>query len=120
MTRPFETPGPEPEPEPEAGPEPTREEIDRMEGPVLLEFGARWCGYCRALAPQLEALLESFPDVVHLKVEDGPGKRLGRSFGVKLWPNLVFLRDGGVVKQLARPGAREVREGLAALTKREG
>lgn len=104
----------------EPGPEPTREEIDRMEGPVLLEFGARWCGFCRALAPQLADLLEKLPDVVHIKVEDGPGRPLGRSFGVKLWPNLVFLRDGRVVKQLARPSIREVREGLKALAEGDG
>lgn len=104
----------------EPGPEPTREEIDRMEGPVLLEFGARWCGFCRALAPQLADLLEKLPDVVHIKVEDGPGRTLGRSFGVKLWPNLVFLRDGRVVRQLARPSIREVREGLKALAEGDG
>jgi thioredoxin 1 len=104
----------------EPGQEPTREEIDRMEGPVLLEIGAPWCGFCRALAPQLASLLEKFPDVVHIKVEDGPGQPLGRSFGVKLWPNLVFLRDGRVVTQLARPSVREVREGLKAIAEGDG
>jgi thioredoxin 1 len=38
-----------------------------------------------------------------VKVEDGPGRRLGRSFGVKLWPTLVFLRDGAEVEKLVRP-----------------
>ena len=104
----------------EPGPEPTREEVERMEGPVLLEFGARWCGFCRALAPRLASLLEKFPAVVHVKVEDGPGQPLGRSFKVKLWPNLVFLRDGRVVRQLARPSVREVREGLEAITEGDG
>jgi thioredoxin 1 len=95
--------------------QPTRVQIERMVGPVLLEFGATWCGHCQALAPRLARLLEGHPNVHHLRVEDGPGKRLGRSFRVKLWPTLVFLRDGQVVKQVTRPGLPEVREGLEAI-----
>jgi hypothetical protein len=34
---------------------------------------------------------------------------------VKLWPSLVFLRDGAVIQQLARPGVEEVRAGLEAI-----
>ena len=96
--------------------QPTRAQVDAMPGPVLLEFGARWCGHCRSLAPQLEALLDRYPAVRHVKVEDGPGLPLGRSFRVRLWPNLVFLREGTVVKQVARPELGEVREGLDAIT----
>jgi thioredoxin 1 len=99
----------------ESSREPTREEIDRMQGPVLLEFGASWCPYCRALAPALAKLLREYPDIRHIRVEDGPGRPLGRSFRVKLWPNLVFLRDGRAVEQLARPDVDEVRKGLEAI-----
>jgi thioredoxin 1 len=95
--------------------EPTRAEIDRRKGRVLLHFGANWCGHCLALAPKLKRLLEEHPDVHHVKIEDGPGKPLGRSFGVKLWPTLVFLKDGKVVKQVARPAVGEVQEGLMLL-----
>jgi thioredoxin 1 len=98
------------------GPELTRDEVDRMAGPVLLEFGTDWCGFCQALAPRLAELLARFPAVRHVKVEDGPGRPLGRSFRVKLWPNLVFLRDGRVLQQSARPGPDEVRRGLEAIT----
>ena len=99
-----------------AVPEPTREEIDRMPGPVVIEFGTDWCPHCLALQPHLRDLLAQFPDVRHVKVEDGKGRPLGRSFGVKLWPNLVFLRDGKVIQQLARPAPEEVRAALEAVT----
>jgi len=95
--------------------QPTRAEIESMVGPVLLEFGASWCGHSLALAPRLARLLDDHPEVHHVKIEDGPGKRLGRSFGVKLWPTLVFLRDGVVLKQVARPTLGEVQEWLEAV-----
>jgi thioredoxin 1 len=95
---------------------PTRAEIDASEGPVLLEFGTAWCGHCRALAFKVEELLERHPEVKHVKVEDGPGRPLGRSFEVRLWPSFVFLRDGKVLRQLARPSHAKLDEAFAALT----
>ena len=96
---------------------PTRDEIDRGTGPVLLEFGTDWCGHCRALAHRITEILDKHPDVKHVKVEDGPGQALGRSFGVRLWPNLVFLRDGKVLRQLARPSYAQLDEAFAALVR---
>ncbi len=82
---------------------PTREAADALPGPVVLEFGTTWCGHCRAAQPFVQAAFAGFPQVRHLRIEDGPGRRLGRSFGVKLWPTLVFLRDGVEVARLVRP-----------------
>jgi len=94
---------------------PTREEVDAMTGPVLVEFGTPWCGFCQGAQKDIVDLLVKHPEVRHVKVEDGPGRRLGRSFRVKLWPNLVFMKDGAVVKQLARPSAHEMREAMDAI-----
>ena len=94
---------------------PTREAVDRMPGLVLLEFGTAWCGFCRAAAPHVAGLLRDNPSVRHVKVEDGPGLPLGRSFRVRLWPNFVLLKDGAVVRQLARPTAAQLKESFAAL-----
>ncbi len=90
-----------------AAAEPTRAGIDALPGATLLEFGAPWCGVCAGTQPLLEQALAGQTQVRHLKVEDGRGRRLGRSFGVKLWPTLVFLRDGREVTRLVRPGQRQ-------------
>lgn len=84
--------------------EPTRAELDTLPGAALVEFGASWCGHCRAAQPRITAALAGHPHVRHIRVEDGPGRRLGRSYGVKLWPTLVFLKDGAEVERLVRPG----------------
>jgi thioredoxin 1 len=83
--------------------EPTRAEIDAMPGPALVEFGSPTCGHCRRALPLIVEALSAHPKIRHLKIADGPGRPLGRSFGVKLWPTLVFLRGGQEVARLVRP-----------------
>lgn len=95
---------------------PSREEVDALAGATVLEFGTGWCGWCRAAQPLIGAAFASYPDVRHIKVEDGPGRPLGRSFRVKLWPTLVFLKDGREVARVTRPNSLdEVREGFVRL-----
>lgn len=83
--------------------EPTRAEVDALEGVTLLEFGASWCPHCTRAKPAIDAALARHPGARHLKIEDGKGRRLGRSFQVKLWPTLVVLRDGNETSRLVRP-----------------
>lgn len=82
---------------------PTREALDARRDPVLVEFGSTSCGYCRAAQPLIAAGLSAHPRVSHVKVEDGPGRALGRSFRVKLWPTLIFMAGGTEVTRLVRP-----------------
>jgi thioredoxin 1 len=96
--------------------QPERSEVDALRGAVVVDFGTNWCGFCRAAEPLVNAALASHPQVKHLKVEDGPGRPLGRSFRVKLWPTLVFLRDGQEVARLVRPhDAAAITQALASL-----
>ncbi|WP_312518751.1 thioredoxin family protein [Massilia sp.] len=102
MTAPYETAQPE------------RSSIDATPGVVALDFGTNWCGYCRAGEPLIEQALADYPQARHVKVEDGPGRPLGRSFRIKLWPSVVVLKDGQEVARVVRPDSADaVREALA-------
>ena len=96
--------------------EPLRADIDALSGAAVLEFGTAWCGYCKAAQPLIKAAFAGHPAPRHLKVEDGSGRPLGRSFRVKLWPTLIFLRDGKEVARLVRPAdADAITQALAAI-----
>lgn len=93
----------------------TREEVEALPGRTLLEFGAEWCPHCQAVQESLEQHLAD-TSIRHLKIADGKGKRLGRAFRVKLWPNFVLLKNGQVQMQLARPEPAELQDLLRQIS----
>jgi thioredoxin 1 len=98
--------------------EPTRVEVDAIAEPLVLEFGAPWCGICAAAQPAIAGALIPHPKLKHLKVSDGPGLPLGRSFGVKLWPTLVLLQRGKEIGRLVRPRSQtEISTALETLVR---
>lgn len=90
MTRPYDTTQPE------------RSAVDALPGIVALDFGTNWCGYCQAAAADIDSAVSAQAAIRHLKVEDGPGRPLGRSFKIKLWPTVVVLKDGVEVARVVR------------------
>ncbi len=97
--------------------QPGRADVDALPGLTVIEFGANWCGICAAAQPAITQALAAHPALRHLKVEDGRGRPLGRSFGVKLWPTLVMLQDGREVARVVRPASvSETAAALAQLT----
>lgn len=97
--------------------EPLRAEIDVLPGAAVIEFGTDWCGYCRAVQPLIKPLFAQHAALKHFKIEDGPGRPLGRSYGIKSWPTFIFLRDGKELARLVRPvNPAAIREALEKIT----
>jgi thioredoxin 1 len=96
--------------------QPARAEIDALKGPAVVEFGTNWCGICKAAQPNIAEAFAKYPDIPRIKVEDGSGRPLGRSFNVRLWPTLVFMRDGKEVAKLVRPeDSKSISDALALI-----
>lgn len=96
--------------------QPSQADIDSLAGPTVLEFGTQWCGYCQGAQRAIEEAMSEYPDIRHIKVEDGKGRPLGRGYKVKLWPTLIFLKDGAEQARAVRPAqAEDVSEGLARI-----
>lgn len=103
-------------PTPYSDTEPARAEIDALPGATVLEFGADWCAWCQGAQPHIAQALQGQGGLRHLKIADGKGKPLGRSFQVTLWPTLIFLRDGQEMARVVRPaGPQPVSEALARI-----
>lgn len=96
--------------------EPARADVDALPGATVLEFGTPWCPHCIGAQPLLEAALSSRERMRHLKIEDGPGKPLGRSYRIKLWPSVLVLRDGEELARVVRPTSQdEIERALSLL-----
>lgn len=85
-------------------------EIAQVTGPLVIDFGTDWCEHCEAARPLIDAAMHRYPQIRHLKFEDGKGRVQGRAFKVTLWPTLVFLRDGVEVTRLIRPDSSDAVE----------
>ena len=117
---------------------PSRAAVEAMPGNVVIEFGVDWCPHCQqaagpvsmglaaalvevravagAAAPTGAGVAAAANTLQYLRLEDERARPLGRGFKVKLWPTLLFLRDGVEVARVVRPTmAAEVMAGLEQL-----
>lgn len=66
--------------------------------PVLISFGADWCGPDRVMQPALQALSKAFPDTLKvLRVDIDQDPMLASRFRIRSVPSLVLCRDGETV-----------------------
>ena len=83
---------------------PSVRDVESMAGPCFSNLGIPGAVIAVArIRSRKKLYLTNHQHVRHIRVADASGRPLGRWFGVKLWPTLVFLKDGKEMSRLVRP-----------------
>ncbi len=75
--------------------------------PVLVEFSAPWCVYCRRLAPALEIVAEEYQDTLvfgAVNIDDEP--QLAQAEEIEVVPTLRIYRSGNVLGAVVAPESK--------------
>ncbi len=75
--------------------------------PLLVEYWAPWCVYCRRIGPALDALADRYSDrvrIVKINIDDAPD--LAQREQIRLIPTLVYYQDGAALESITAPGSK--------------
>ena len=90
--------------------------LAQEEKPVLVDFWAPWCVYCRRIAPALERLAEQREDVIVGKVNIDEEPQLALQERIEVIPTLILYKNGKALGSIVAPESKAQIEAFIAQT----
>lgn len=83
------------------------EEMLRGEKPVLIDYSATWCGYCRRIEPVYSRIEEEYRDVlIAAKIDIDEEEQLSDEQQIEIIPTLVLYKNGNAVGSIVNPPSK--------------
>ena len=83
------------------------QELIHGEKPVLVDFWAPWCGYCRRIGPAYDQIAGQYGEdlnVVKVNIDEEPG--LAEEWKIEVIPTLVLYRGGQAIDSVTAPQSK--------------
>ena len=84
-----------------------KEQFESMihgEKPILVDFWAPWCSYCRRIGPAYDKIAQKYEDsliVAKINIDDVP--QLAEAEAIEVIPTLVLYRNGQAIDSIVAP-----------------